>query len=455
MGISALYQLRSVSVRCVVFGPTGDPLEKMRQPLTAAKLQNLKPPASGFLELHDDKVRGLSLRVFASGQKTWALRYRPKGGAARRRIGLGNYPTIGLAKARDRAECLRGDISGGADPQRERQVQRDALTVAELTDRYMAERVRPKKKARTVELYAHYFANKLGAKLKAKKAYDVTVADIDRLHRRLGEQHQVTANRVVVALSGVYAFAIRQGLVPDDFKNPCRSVEKFREQGRERYLLGDELARLGEALRNAEKEGLRWPENWGGNSKHGYKPENRKTQFTPHVAAAFRLLLFTGCRLREILHLRWSEVDLERGLLLLSDSKTGRKTVVLNAPALEVLIRLPRLGDFVILGDHPRKPRADLKRSWELLQQHACIPDVRIHDLRHTHASIGAGAGLGLPIIGKLLGHKHHETTQRYAHLDADPLRRASNRIGSEIAVALGEMPLHDNVERIRHPARS
>jgi integrase len=230
--------------------------------------------------------------------------------------------------------------------------------------------------------------------LRAKKVYDVTVSGIDRLHRRLGEEgRQVTANRVVVALSGVFAFAARHCLVLDDFKNPCRPIEKFREPERERYLSGDELARLGQALRVAETEGLPWPESWGGKSKHGYKPENRKTKFTPHVAAAFRLLLFTGCRLREILHLRWIEADLERGLLLLPDSKTGRKTVVLNAPALEVLAKLPRLGDYVVLGDHPNQPRADLQKPWELLKHRASLEGVRIHDLRHTHASIGAGAG--------------------------------------------------------------
>jgi integrase len=153
---------------------------------------------------------------------------------------------------------------------------------------------------------------------------------------------------------------------------------------------------------------------------------------------AFHLLLFTGCRLREILHLRWSEIDFERGLLLLPDSKTGRKAVVLNAPALQVLTTLPRIGDFVVLGDEPKKPRTDLKKPWDLIRHAAEVEDVRIHDLRHTHASIGAGAGLGLPIIGKLLGHKHSDTTAKYAHLDNDPLRKASNRIGNEISALLG-----------------
>jgi integrase len=149
----------------------------------------------------------------------------------------------------------------------------------------------------------------------------------------------------------------------------------------------------------------------------------------PFAAAAIRLLLFTGCRLREILHL-------ERGLLFLADSKTGRKTVILNAPARAVLSGLDRIGPYVVAGDDPEKPRADLKRPWEAVARRA-VEGVRLHDLRHTYASFGAAGGLGLPIIGKLLGHTQASTTQRYAHLDADPLRRASDAIGGRIAAAL------------------
>jgi integrase len=154
-------------------------------------------------------------------------------------------------------------------------------------------------------------------------------------------------------------------------------------------------------------------------------------------------LILTGARLREILHLRWDHVDLERGLLLLPDSKTGKKAIVLNAPAMAVLAGLPHIGAFVIAGQDAgtkrEKPRADLNKPWRAVRKRAALEGVRLHDLRHTHASIGAGAGLGLPIIGKLLGHTKAATTQRYAHLDADPLRRASDRIGARLAAALGE----------------
>ncbi len=145
----------------------------------------------------------------------------------------------------------------------------------------------------------------------------------------------------------------------------------------------------------------------------------------------------------EILRLRWADADLERGLLFLPDSKTGRKTIVLNTPAAAILAALPRLGVYVIAGDDAgnkdEKPRADLKRPWIALRKQAKLEGVRIHDLRHTYASFGAGGGLGLPIIGKLLGHTQSATTARYAHLDNDPLRRASESIAGRIAEAMGE----------------
>lgn len=156
-----------------------------------------------------------------------------------------------------------------------------------------------------------------------------------------------------------------------------------------------------------------------------------------YAGAAIRLLLFTGCRLREILNLKWEYVDLERGVLFLPDSKSGRKTVILNAPAMMVLNGLDRISPFVVPGDKPEGPRADLKRPWRAITMRAGLTGLRLHDLRHTYASFGAGGGLGLPIIGRLLGHSQISTTARYAHLDNDPLRRASEAIAGRISAAL------------------
>ena len=201
----------------------------------------------------------------------------------------------------------------------------------------------------------------------------------------------------------MYAFGERSGVVAEGI-NPARRIEQFRERPRERFLTGEELERLGLAIREAEDEGHRLA--CKRSETHGEALPKAHNRFTidAFAAAAIRLLLFTGCRLREILHLRWDQVDSDRGLLFLAgDSKTGKKTIILNAPALAVMTGLDGVGPYVIPGSCPANPRADLKRPWEAVVRRAGLEGVRLHDLRHTYASFGAGSGLGLPIIGKLL----------------------------------------------------
>jgi integrase len=248
-------------------------------------------------------------------------------------------------------------------------------------------------------------------------------------------------------LSGLFSWAARasQGEVPAGF-NPTKEIERFPEQARERYLTPEEFARLGDALREAETVGIPYQvDEKKPTAKHAPKPEHRRTKIDPHAAAAIRLLLFTGARLREILHLEWDHVDFKNGILLLQDSKTGRKPLILNAPALAILSTLAdsRRGKYVIAGasagSEDERPRADLKGPWSAVSKRAGLDGVRLHDLRHSFASVGAGSSLGLPIIGKLLGHRRSETTARYAHLADDPLRRASETIAIEIAARMGE----------------
>ncbi len=200
--------------------------------------------------------------------------------------------------------------------------------------------------------------------------------------------------------------------------NPCRHVGRYKEESRERYLSEGELRRLGEALVHFEEH----------------------TETSPHAIAAIRLLILTGCRSAEILKLRWAEVDFERRCLDLADSKTGKCTVLLNTAALEILAGLERFDDnpHVIPGAKPVSHRASLQNLWPTICRHAEIENVRIHDLRHTFASYGVHGGQGLPVIGKLLGHSKITTTQRYAHLDDDPVRAASEAIGATIAGAMG-----------------
>jgi len=222
---------------------------------------------------------------------------------------------------------------------------------------------------------------------------------------------------VLAVLSKLFNWAEQHGHRPDG-SNPCRHVEKYREQHRERFLSATELARLGGALRSCESDGA----------------------VTPWTASAVRLLVFTGARLSEILTARWSWVDLDAGTLTLPDSKTGRKIIYLSAPALEVLADLPRVEDnpYVVCGRKVGAHLVNLQKPWRAIRSRADLDNVRIHDLRHSFASVAAAGGLSLPLIGAMLGHSQPATTARYAHLAADPVRAASASVAGQIAAAMG-----------------
>ncbi|MGX4804361.1 tyrosine-type recombinase/integrase [Bradyrhizobium guangdongense] len=385
---------------------------------------------------YDDDLTGFGLKVLPSGVRSWIIEYRPGAGGrgvAPRRMVIGTPKTLTPEQARKRAKDLLAEVVHGADPAASRKEERQAHTVKELVDAYMAAHVRPKRKTSTANLYGLYAEKHIEPALGAKKAPLLSRSDVARFHNRVGENNPVTANRLLALISAAYAYGIDKKLLPKGTENPAVGIEKFAEQSRERFLTDDELARLGESIRLAETEGIPRPAS---NSKHAPKVPIKIDQ---HAAAAIRLLIFTGARLREVLHLRWDEVDLQRGLLFLGDSKTGAKTIVLNAAAAAIVENIKRMGTYVIAGQSDDKPRADLKRPWDLISTHAGLGGLRIHDLRHSYASVGVGDSLGLPIVGKLLGHRNARTTERYAHLAVDPLRRAANTIGEKIAAAMGE----------------
>lgn len=392
--------------------------------------------------LFDSEIRGFGLRVFPSGQKSWIFEYKVDGGgrkASTKRVTIGRFDEFTPDEARKFAEKLRAKAKIGQDPQSEKIAYRQALSISDVVDAFLVH-VASKKRASTESLYRDILERLVKPVVGNRKAADIKRGELAKLHLGLSAT-PYQANRTLAVLGSMYSFAGKHGLVTEGY-NPARGIEKFDESSRERLLSTEELVRLGDAIRVAETEGIPWHIDPARKTKHVPK-EKREAVIGPHAAAALRLLIFTGARLREILHLEWSQVDLERGLLLLPTSKTGKKTIVLNAPAMAVLSNLDRLGKYVIAGKtagtEDEKPRADLKRPWAMVTRHAGLEDLRIHDLRHNFASFGAGGGMGLPIIGKLLGHSQAATTQRYAHLDADPLRRASNAIGNSIAAAMGE----------------
>lgn len=408
--------------------------------ITKAVVDAAKAGAREFT-IWDSELKGFGVRIRPSGARSYVVVYRRAGhgrGAPVKRVTIDAVGKITPDEARKAAKRILGSIAHGADPAGERASDRRAATLGDLAAAFLAEHVEAKRKPATAAKYRYVVEAFIIPALGKLKPADVTRAAVARLHHDNAERPTI-ANYIVAVLSAIYTFGAARGLIPEG-ANPTRHVERFEEEKRERFLSTGELARLGEALAEAETTGIPWKSS-APKSKHGTKPENKLSRFDPAAVAAVRLLILTGCRLREILHLKWTEVDFERGLLFLGDSKTGAKTIVLNAPALAVLQSLPDRGPYCIPGDKPDAPRADLKRLWTAVTARAGLDGVRIHDLRHTFASFGAGGGLGLPIVGKLLGHSQASTTARYAHLDVDPLRRAADAIGATIAAAMDGKP--------------
>lgn len=238
-----------------------------------------------------------------------------------------------------------------------------------------------------------------------------------------------SANRVLGQLSKMFNLAEVWGWRPEN-SNPVRKVQRYKEKKCERFLSAEELLHLGKALAEYEASG----------------------DMLPSAIAGLRLLIFTGARLGEILTLKWSYVDLERRLLLLPDSKTGAKPIMLNQQAIDVLNSIPRVENcpWVLVGHTEGQHLKALQASWMRVRRLAGIPDVRIHDLRHSFASFAVMSGGTLPIIGKLLGHNTPITTARYAHLAAHPVSHLAELTGSALSQAMtsGTLPGASPVER-------
>lgn len=385
-------------------------MPSLKKKLTVRSVESIKPGETDIF-VWDTEVPGFGLRVWPSGKRVFVLQYRTRHRQTRRPV-IGQYDTMRPEQARRIARQWAAEVQRGHDPSGERKEARKAPTVADLAERYMTEHARAKKRPRSVKSDETILRLHILPTLGTKKAIAVTRADISKLHHAMGSTPGA-ANRTLALLSKMMNLAEKWDVRPDG-TNPCRHVERNPERKMERFLSADELNRLGAAFADAEQT---------------------RTEL-PNVIAAIRLLIFTGMRLNEVLTLRWKHVDLEGRCLHLPESKTGAKAVYLSAPALEVLTRVDRQegSPWVIAGARPGAHLVNLRKPWHRIRQRAGLDDVRLHDLRHSFASIAAGLGEGLPIIGKLLGHTQAATTHRYAHLAADPVRMANERIGATIA---------------------
>jgi len=371
-------------------------------------------PASRDVLVWDRELKGFGVRCRVSGAKHYVLKTRI--GGRQRWLTIGRHGSPWTPDtARREALRLLGLRAAGQDPAMDRDRQKGAITIAELGARFLQEHVPQHCKPRTAYEYRRAVQLFIEPALGCHRVSDLLRADVAQFHHDLRDR-PYQANRALGVLSKMMNQAEAWGLRLDG-SNPVRHVKKYREDKRERYLTKPELQRLGAVLADAETKAVE----------------------SPFAIAAIGLLVLTGARLTEILTLRWEHVDLENEVLRLPDSKTGAKLIYLNAAATNLLRTMPRMAGnpYVIAGKNPGARLINLQKPWRRIRGKANLADVRIHDLRHSFASVVAGTGMSLPMIGKLLGHSQPVTTARYAHLAVDPIRAASNLIGAEIDAAM------------------
>jgi integrase len=387
----------------------------MRGKITKGEVDTFRP-GEGDRFLWDTGIKGFGLKVTPKGKRIYILQYRTGGrGSPTKRVTIGQHGVLTPEEARTRAKALAGLIANGGDPAEAKALDKAAPTVSDLVARFVAGHVATRLKPRSRIEYGYLLDAYVLPAIGRLRVREVTRKHVTELHHSLAEK-PYAANRTLGVVSKLFNLAEKWGERPDG-SNPCRHVEKYPEHKRERFLSAVELQRLGKALTTAERD----------------------RSVSPFAIAAIRLLVFTGARRNEILTLKWEHVDLEQSCLRLPDSKTGQKTVHLNAPALQLLAELPRLLDcpYVIASALSGAHLVNLEKPWRRIRARAGLDGVRLHDLRHSFASVAASAGLGLPIIGALLGHTQAQTTARYAHLAANPLKQANDLIGARIADAM------------------
>ena len=435
------------------------------------KIVDEAKPAEKDVWLWDSQLPGFGLRVKPTGLKSYLVQYRDAGNRTRR-VTIGRHGVITTEQARLEAQQLLASVARGDNPAERRIEESEEPTIEDLAERYLREWAeaagrdgKPRKKPKSITDDKQKLETYIKPEFKGRRVSSITRKDVAALHFKLrGTPTQ--ANRTIALLSKMMNLAELWEWRPPG-SNPCRLLEKYDEKKRKRYLTDAELEWIGQALKASEVSAGRIPKKAAAQPrKPTAAPQRPQDDPGPEYWAALlatRLLLLTGARLGEVLSLRWEYIDLQKSLIRLPDSKTGEKEIVLGPPAVDLLRDAPRKkgSPWVCPGERAGSGHmADLNGSWRRLKarvnelqdqaeaegaiekkDRVDLEGLRVHDLRHSFASVGVGGGLSLPMVGALLGHSQPATTARYAHLAADPLRQAAGMIAGHIAAVMDGLP--------------
>lgn len=408
-------------------------------------------PGSKNKFIWDQRLKGFGLLVSPSGIKSFVVQYR-NGSGRSRRLTLGRFGELTPNQARKMASDALALVRARKDPLADRQALKAAATVSEMLDRYIAEHVRVHNGVRMQHDAERLVGKIIRPRLGPLKVEAVTRDDISKLHRSLVHTPR-QGNLALSVLSKAFNLAEVWGMRPE-YSNPVRKVKRYKENERERFLSGDELARLGSALEEAGTIGLPWIiKATGETEKHmPTDAEKRRTLVNPIVLNAIRLLLFTGARLSEILELRWDHVDMQQGTIALPARKgNGRRPHPVSSGALAILSNISRTENSPFVFPRSSDPQRHIsqevtQKSWRRIRTRAGLQDVRLHDLRHTVGTFASQAGSNAFMISHLLRHSNVTITNRYVNPDADPIRELSETIGRRIEAGLSRKAEKSNV---------